>query len=92
MMDVYDFVYEEVRRNSSSFRRHELTAIHEAVSCLSALTESLALGNLPDGFSRLGLTPVLCLVDAAMPFSFGNRLLQPTVKSAFPFLLFLSQV
>lgn len=35
MMDVYDFVYEEVRRNTSSFRRHELTAIHEAVSCLS---------------------------------------------------------
>ncbi|KAK2519737.1 Tspan32 [Columba livia] len=33
MMDVYDFVYEEVRRNSSSFRRHELTAIHEAFLC-----------------------------------------------------------
>lgn len=32
MMDVYDLVYEEVRRNTSSFRRHELTAIHEAVS------------------------------------------------------------
>ncbi|XP_074740791.1 tetraspanin-32 isoform X1 [Strix uralensis] len=30
MMDVYDLVYEEVRRNTSSFRRHELTAIHEA--------------------------------------------------------------
>ncbi|NXW94739.1 TSN32 protein, partial [Alopecoenas beccarii] len=33
IMDVYDFVYEEVRRNSSSFRRHELTAIHEAFLC-----------------------------------------------------------
>ncbi|NXF16942.1 TSN32 protein, partial [Rhodinocichla rosea] len=33
MMDVYDFVYEEVRRNTSSFRRHELTAIHEAFLC-----------------------------------------------------------
>ncbi|NXF01700.1 TSN32 protein, partial [Smithornis capensis] len=33
MMDVYDFVYEEVRRNASSFRRHELTAIHEAFLC-----------------------------------------------------------
>uniref|UniRef100_A0A8V5FGR2 Uncharacterized protein n=1 Tax=Melopsittacus undulatus TaxID=13146 RepID=A0A8V5FGR2_MELUD len=31
MMDVYDLVYEEVRRNASSFRRHELTAIHKAV-------------------------------------------------------------
>ncbi|NWW75227.1 TSN32 protein, partial [Climacteris rufus] len=33
MMDVYDFVYEEVRRNASSPRRHELTAIHEAFLC-----------------------------------------------------------
>ncbi|NWR93461.1 TSN32 protein, partial [Furnarius figulus] len=33
MMDVYDFVYEEVRRNSSSFRRQELTAIHKAFLC-----------------------------------------------------------
>ncbi|NXC51063.1 TSN32 protein, partial [Penelope pileata] len=33
MLDVYDLVYEEVRRNSSSFRRHELTAIHEAFLC-----------------------------------------------------------
>ncbi|NWV53672.1 TSN32 protein, partial [Daphoenositta chrysoptera] len=33
MMDVYDFVYEEVRRNTSSLRRHELTAIHEAFLC-----------------------------------------------------------
>ncbi|XP_015487686.1 tetraspanin-32 isoform X5 [Parus major] len=33
MMDVYDFVYEEVRRNTSSSRRHELTAIHEAFLC-----------------------------------------------------------
>ncbi|NWH20265.1 TSN32 protein, partial [Grus americana] len=33
MMDVYDFVYEEVRRNASNFRRHELTAIHEAFLC-----------------------------------------------------------
>ncbi|XP_071415592.1 tetraspanin-32 isoform X1 [Pithys albifrons albifrons] len=33
MMDVYDFVYEEVRRNSSNFRRDELTAIHEAFLC-----------------------------------------------------------
>lgn len=72
MMDVYDLVYEEVRRNASSFRRHELTAIHEAVSCLSAFAENLALGYLPDGFGRLGLMPVLCLVDATMPFSLGN--------------------
>ncbi|NXH18234.1 TSN32 protein, partial [Bucco capensis] len=33
MMDVYDLVYEEVRRNTSSSRRHELTAIHEAFLC-----------------------------------------------------------
>ncbi|NXT44898.1 TSN32 protein, partial [Pelecanoides urinatrix] len=33
VMDVYDLVYEEVRRNTSSFRRHELTAIHEAFLC-----------------------------------------------------------
>nr|XP_047922625.1 tetraspanin-32 isoform X2 [Anser cygnoides] len=33
MMDVYDLVYEEVRKNISSFRRHELTAIHEAFLC-----------------------------------------------------------
>ncbi|NWW52524.1 TSN32 protein, partial [Pedionomus torquatus] len=33
MMDVYDLVYEEVRRNASSLRRHELTAIHEAFLC-----------------------------------------------------------
>ncbi|NXB75148.1 TSN32 protein, partial [Donacobius atricapilla] len=33
MMDVYDLVYEEVRRNTSSFRRHELIAIHEAFLC-----------------------------------------------------------
>uniref|UniRef100_A0A8C8AML7 Tetraspanin 32 n=1 Tax=Otus sunia TaxID=257818 RepID=A0A8C8AML7_9STRI len=46
MMDVYDLVYEEVRRNTSSFRRHELTAIHEAVSCLSALAETLAAAVL----------------------------------------------
>uniref|UniRef100_A0A663M7Z1 Uncharacterized protein n=1 Tax=Athene cunicularia TaxID=194338 RepID=A0A663M7Z1_ATHCN len=57
MMDVYDLVYEEVRRNTSSFRRHELTAIHEAVSCLSALAENLALGYLPSGFGRLKLMP-----------------------------------
>uniref|UniRef100_A0A8C4V0Q7 Tetraspanin 32 n=1 Tax=Falco tinnunculus TaxID=100819 RepID=A0A8C4V0Q7_FALTI len=53
MMDVYDLVYEEVRRNASSFRRHELTAIHEAVSCLSALAETPALGYIPDGFDCL---------------------------------------
>lgn len=91
-MDVYDLVYEEVRRNASSFRRHELTAIHEAVSCLSALAEHLALGCLPNDFSRLGPTPVLCLMDAAMLFSLGNQVLQPAVKSAPPFLPFLSQV
>ncbi|XP_010002176.1 PREDICTED: tetraspanin-32 [Chaetura pelagica] len=33
MMDVYDLVYEEVRRNTSSIRRYELTAIHEAFLC-----------------------------------------------------------
>ncbi|XP_009460827.1 PREDICTED: tetraspanin-32 [Nipponia nippon] len=33
MMDVYDLVYEEVRRNASSFRRHELAAIHDAFLC-----------------------------------------------------------
>ncbi|NXG77927.1 TSN32 protein, partial [Baryphthengus martii] len=33
MMDVYDLVYEEVRRNISSFRKHELAAIHEAFLC-----------------------------------------------------------
>ncbi|KAM9015294.1 tetraspanin-32 isoform 1-T1 [Ara ararauna] len=29
MMDVYDLVYDEVRRNASSFRRQQLTAIHK---------------------------------------------------------------
>ncbi|XP_064308588.1 tetraspanin-32 [Phalacrocorax carbo] len=33
MMDMYDLVYEEVRRNTSSIRRQELTAIHEAFLC-----------------------------------------------------------
>lgn len=84
MMDVYDLVYEEVRRNASSFRRHELTAIHEAVSCLSDLAENLALGYIPDGFSRLGLLPVPCLMDAAVRFSLGNQILQPAVNSAPP--------
>lgn len=72
MMDVYDFVYEEVRRNTSSFRRHELTAIHEAVSCLLPAGKDLALGYLPEGFGRLELTSVLCLVNAAVPFSLKN--------------------
>lgn len=72
MMDVYDLVYEEVRRNTSSFRRHELTAIHEAVSCLSPAAENLALGYVLEGFGRLGLTLGLCLVNAAMPFSLKN--------------------
>ncbi|GAB0190011.1 tetraspanin-32 [Grus japonensis] len=40
MMDVYDFVYEEVRRNASNFRRHELTAIHEA-DCLRKIQDFL---------------------------------------------------
>ncbi|NXX78690.1 TSN32 protein, partial [Urocolius indicus] len=33
MMDVYDLVYEEVRKNVSSLRRQELAAIHEAFLC-----------------------------------------------------------
>ncbi|NWI24193.1 TSN32 protein, partial [Sula dactylatra] len=33
MMDMYDLVYEEVRRNTSTVRRQELTAIHEAFLC-----------------------------------------------------------
>lgn len=57
MMDVYDLVYEEVRKNISSFRRHELTAIHEAVSYLPAFTDSLALEHLTFGFSKLWLVP-----------------------------------
>ncbi|KAM6393670.1 tetraspanin-32 isoform 4-T4 [Pluvialis apricaria] len=40
MMDVYDLVYEEVRRNASSFRRHELTAIHET-DCLQEIRDFL---------------------------------------------------
>ncbi|XP_035748749.1 tetraspanin-32 isoform X3 [Egretta garzetta] len=40
VMDVYDLVYEEVRRNASSFRRHELTAIHEA-DCLQEIQDFL---------------------------------------------------
>lgn len=92
MMDVYDLVYEEVRRNTSSFRRHELTAIHEAVSCLSPAAENLALGYVLEGFGRLGLTPGLCLVNAAMPFSLKNQVFQPAVESAPPFPFFLSQV
>uniref|UniRef100_A0A674I410 Tetraspanin 32 n=1 Tax=Terrapene triunguis TaxID=2587831 RepID=A0A674I410_9SAUR len=36
MMDVYDSVYEEVRRNLSSFRRQELATIHETVSCFQS--------------------------------------------------------
>ncbi|KFV03418.1 Tetraspanin-32, partial [Tauraco erythrolophus] len=38
MMDVYDLVYEEVRRNASSFRRQELTAIHEAFLCCGKIS------------------------------------------------------
>lgn len=91
MMDVYDLVYEEVRRNASSFRRHELTAIHEAVSYLSALAGSPALGYLPDSFSRLWLLPALCFVGAAM-FSLRNHLLQPAVNSVPPFPLLRSQI
>ncbi|XP_060117982.1 tetraspanin-32 [Heteronotia binoei] len=33
MMDVYDFVYEEVKSNSSSNRRQELLTIHEMFLC-----------------------------------------------------------
>ncbi|XP_004941497.2 tetraspanin-32 [Gallus gallus] len=33
MLDVYDLVYEEVRRNGSSSKRHELTLIHEVFQC-----------------------------------------------------------
>uniref|UniRef100_G1N791 Uncharacterized protein n=1 Tax=Meleagris gallopavo TaxID=9103 RepID=G1N791_MELGA len=33
MLDVYDLVYEEVRRNGSSSKRHELTLIHEVFLC-----------------------------------------------------------
>ncbi|NXL91700.1 TSN32 protein, partial [Alectura lathami] len=33
MLDVYDLVYEEVRRNGSSFRRHELIAVHKEFLC-----------------------------------------------------------
>uniref|UniRef100_A0A8D0GDA5 Tetraspanin n=1 Tax=Sphenodon punctatus TaxID=8508 RepID=A0A8D0GDA5_SPHPU len=33
MMDVYDFVYEEVRRNSSSIKKKELVCIHETFLC-----------------------------------------------------------
>eukprot|EP00076_Gallus_gallus_P021241 XP_015142169.1 tetraspanin-32 isoform X2 [Gallus gallus] len=36
MLDVYDLVYEEVRRNGSSSKRHELTLIHE-VDCLQEI-------------------------------------------------------
>ncbi|XP_060624467.2 tetraspanin-32 [Anolis sagrei] len=33
MMDVYDFVYEDVRRNTSSTRREELRIIHKTFLC-----------------------------------------------------------
>uniref|UniRef100_A0A8C2U8R6 Tetraspanin 32 n=1 Tax=Coturnix japonica TaxID=93934 RepID=A0A8C2U8R6_COTJA len=33
ILDVYDLVYEEVRRNGSSSKRHELTRIHEVFLC-----------------------------------------------------------
>nr|XP_056708103.1 tetraspanin-32 [Euleptes europaea] len=33
MMDVYDFVYEDMRNNSSSNRRQELLTIHETFLC-----------------------------------------------------------
>ncbi|XP_072194555.1 tetraspanin-32 [Excalfactoria chinensis] len=33
MLDVYDLMYEEVRRNGSSSKRHELTLIHEVFLC-----------------------------------------------------------
>uniref|UniRef100_A0A663EV60 Tetraspanin 32 n=1 Tax=Aquila chrysaetos chrysaetos TaxID=223781 RepID=A0A663EV60_AQUCH len=46
MMDVYDLVYEEVRRNTSSFRRHELTAIHEAVTLLGGQSPPQAAAML----------------------------------------------
>ncbi|XP_053802824.1 tetraspanin-32 isoform X3 [Vidua chalybeata] len=54
MMDVYDFVYEEVRRNTSSFRRHELTAIHEA-DCLQEIQDFLKK-HMDFVFLLLGIT------------------------------------
>ncbi|XP_015487687.1 tetraspanin-32 isoform X6 [Parus major] len=53
MMDVYDFVYEEVRRNTSSSRRHELTAIHEA-DCLREIQDFLKK-HMDFVFSLLGI-------------------------------------
>uniref|UniRef100_A0A8C8SP60 Tetraspanin 32 n=1 Tax=Pelusios castaneus TaxID=367368 RepID=A0A8C8SP60_9SAUR len=50
MMDVYDSVYEEVRRNLSSFRRQELATIHETVSCFQS-----CLSMLRRSCSRLSL-------------------------------------
>ncbi|XP_054246356.1 tetraspanin-32 isoform X2 [Indicator indicator] len=46
MMDVYDHVYEEVRRNNSSSRRHDLTAIHEAFLCCGKHSPFGDTGNI----------------------------------------------
>nr|XP_003214870.2 PREDICTED: tetraspanin-32 isoform X1 [Anolis carolinensis] len=48
MMDVYDFVYEDVRRNTSSTRREELRVIHKTFLCCgkrSPFGEKNNIGN-----------------------------------------------
>lgn len=65
MLDVYDLVYEEVRRNGSSSKRHELTLIHEVVSYLPDLREAFFfLEHLPIDSNRLCFTSALVLFSS----------------------------
>ncbi|NXA37654.1 TSN32 protein, partial [Eudromia elegans] len=49
VMDVYDFVYEEVRKNASSLRRQELTAIHGAFLCCGKRSPFGETGDMERG-------------------------------------------
>ncbi|XP_019407879.1 PREDICTED: tetraspanin-32 [Crocodylus porosus] len=56
MMDVYDLVYEEVRRNSSSFRKEELTAIHETFLCCGKYSPFEEIRGIENGTCPSTLT------------------------------------
>jgi len=59
MLDVYDLVYEEVRRNGSSSKRHELTLIHEVVSYLPDLREAFFFWSICSLIPTGSASPVL---------------------------------
>uniref|UniRef100_K7FYU7 Tetraspanin 32 n=1 Tax=Pelodiscus sinensis TaxID=13735 RepID=K7FYU7_PELSI len=66
MMDVYDSVYEEVRRNVSSFRRQELAAIHETFLCCgkqSPFGETGSIENETCPSEQMGTAKEDCLEE-----------------------------